>query len=130
LTHQGDSGRSAAQSPSRANMLARSGAILAVAVGAVGLTGCQSSPCSEHRVVQARVVEPPGGPPGSTALVGDNDFEVELDDGHVYKLRIGRGPQTGSVEQLCAIPSKIDGSIHYSMGPPPGRFAREVERVR
>jgi hypothetical protein len=68
-------------------------------------TGCGNGNCSTHTVVQA------------TSADGYHVDTLELDDGHVYSARGLYPPQypTGTTVRVCAVTSKVDGSVHYSV---------------
>ncbi len=90
------------------------GRVLMVAVCAATITACAhpANPCQQFRVVKAA--------PSAYdfADTPTRAWDVELDDGHSYRVAFPKftgGAATGDEATLCAVVSKIDGSIHYSV---------------
>jgi hypothetical protein len=105
--------------------------VLASVLCGLTLSACSTSktaPCHDQNVVQATE--------GRTVPVhgwSDGYFDVELDDGHVYRIPETSDAtadlKTGDLVQICAL-SATDGSEHYSLSLPGGIDGHTAQRVR
>jgi len=98
--------------------------IVAAVLAFIALAAC-GSPCSTQRVVQSRT------PPGLTLdqIAGHVDYyDVELDDGHVYRGSFEWPLKTSREVEVCTVASKIDGSEHFSVRY--GSYTVNVQRLR
>ena len=80
-----------------------------IATATLAVLAACGSPCSTHRVVQATRASAPSVYPGV------DTYDIELDDGHVYRGPLMVALPAGREVEVCDVKSKIDGSEHFSM---------------
>lgn len=89
----------------------------------------KTAPCHDQDVVQAT-----RGETAPASIFAEDYFDVELDDGHVYRLTAPSDSSgaahltTGDQVKLCTL-SSTDGSEHYSLKVA-GEYGHPVQRVK
>jgi len=95
----------------------------ALILALVALQAC-GSPCGSHKVVQTTSK-------GLTLQLSTTTvplYDVEIDDGHVYRGPFASPLSTGREVEVCEVTSKIDNSKHYSVHY--GSYTPNVQRLR